>query len=206
MWWIFRARQDIGKRGTIIQPAERDVQLRSGALAGLLATVASTLLLNVAINLAGGIAFNFSAPGTLVEETGRRLAFALAREVQPIVLFVAVPLYLAVGTLWGAVYGAWIESRLPPRWPDWQRGFAFAGLPLLISLLFVLPMLGLGFFGVGATGPVALTGELLRHAAFGGLLGLMYPVFRARRPIKVRAHSPAELAPEPAVKAEAAEA
>ena len=203
LWWAFRARQDIGKRGTIIQPAERDVQLRSGALAGLLATIASTLLLNVAINLAGGIAFNFSAPGTLVEETGRRLAFALAREVQPIVLFVAVPAYLAVGTMWGAVYGAWIEPRVPPRWPDWERGFAFAGIPLLVSLLFVLPVLGLGFFGVGATGPVALTGELLRHAAYGVMLGLMYPVFRARRPIKVLAHTPAELAPEPAVQAEA---
>jgi len=59
------------------------------------------------------------------------------------------------------------------------------------------------FFGVGATGPVALTGELLRHAAYGVLLGLMYPVFRARRPIKVLAHTPDELAPEPVVQAEA---
>src|SRR5262249_35064247 len=190
LWWTFRARQDIGTRGTNIQPAKRDVRLRSGAAAGLMATIASTLLLNVAINLTGGIAFSFSAPGTIVDETGRRLAFALAREVQPVVLVVAVPAYLAVGALWGAIYGMWAEKRLPARWPDWQRGFAFAGLPLLTSLLFVLPALGLGFFGVGATGPVALTGELLRHAAYGVLLGLMYPVFRARRPIKVLAHTP----------------
>jgi membrane protein DedA with SNARE-associated domain len=210
LWWTFRARQDIGKRGAVVQSSDRDVQLRAGMLAGLLATIAATLLMNVAINLAGGIAFNFSAPGTLVEETGRRLAFALAREVQPVVLFVAVPAYLAVGVMWGAAYAAWLEPwlvRHRPDWPDWVRGLAFGLLPLLISLVFVLPALGLGFLGIGATGPVALTGELIRHAAYGALLGLMYPVFRARRPVKVRAHTPAELpagpAGEPAVGAEA---
>jgi membrane protein DedA with SNARE-associated domain len=207
MWWTLRARQDIGKRGTLVQPADRELQLRAGAVAGLVATVASTLLLNVVINLAGGIAFNFSAPGTLVEETGRRLAFALAREVQPVVLFVAVPLYLGVGTVWGAVYAVWVEPRLGPAWPDWQKGLSFAGVPLLVSLVLVLPVLGLGFLGVGATGPVAFTGELIRHATYGGLLGFMYPVFRARRPIRVRAHTPEELTAEPisesAIKAEA---
>jgi membrane protein DedA with SNARE-associated domain len=210
LWWTFRARSDIGKRGVSVQPADRELQLRSGSLAGLLATIASTLLINVAINLAGGIAFNFSAPGTIVDETGRRLAFALAREVQPVVLFVAVPAYLAVGATWGAVYGAWGEPWLAKQWPampDWRRGILFAAVPLLVSLVFVLPALGLGFLGIGATGPVALAGELIRHAAYGGLLGLMYPVFRARRPVKVRPHTaaeiPAESLAEPAVRAEA---
>lgn len=211
LWWTFRVRQDVGKRAISLQTTDRDARLRAGALAGLLATIASTLLINVVINLVGGIAFNFSAPGTLVEQTGRRLAFALARDVQPIVLFVAVPAYVAVGAMWGAVYGAWAEPWLAehrPDWPDWQQGFAFALVPLLVSLVFVLPALGLGFLGIGATGPVALAGELIRHVAYGGLLGLMLPVFRARRPVKVRAHTPAELPPgaaaaEPAVSAEA---
>src|SRR5205823_1967408 len=107
LWWTIRARQDLGRRGapgSTLLSLEPEVQLRSGALAGLLATIASTLLLNVLINLAGGIAFNFSAPGTLVEQTAARLAFALARDVQPIFLFVAVPAYLLVGMVWGAVY------------------------------------------------------------------------------------------------------
>jgi hypothetical protein len=197
--WTFRARQDMAKRGALVQQPDRDKQLRAGAVAGLLATIASTLLINVAINLAGGIAFNFSAPGTLVEETGRRLAFALAREVQPVVLFVAVPAYLMVGALWGAVYGVWAEPWLHARcsnWPDYRRGVVFAAVPLAVSLLFVMPSLGLGFLGFGATGPVAFTGELIRHVAYGGLLGLMYPVSRAWRPVKVRPHTPAELAPD----------
>ena len=200
LWWTVRARQDLGKRGTGTHPAEREVQLRAGALAGLLATVASTLVMNVTLNLAGGIAFN--APGTLVERTAARMAFALARDVEPIFLFLAVPAYLAVGVMWGAVYGIWGEPRLPTQWTDWQRGVMFAALPLLVSVLLVLPVLGLGVGGLGATGPVAFTGELIRHAVFGALLGLMLPVFRARRPIKVRPHTPAELAPEAAVRAE----
>jgi hypothetical protein len=201
LWWTVRARQDLGKRGTSPHPVDRDVQMRAGAVAGLLATVASTLLMNVLIILAGGIAFN--APGTLVERTAARLAFALARDVQPAFLFVAVPAYLAVGVLWGVGYGVWGENRLPTRWADWQKGLAFAALPLLISVLVVFPVLGLGLLGVGATGPVAFTGELIRHAVYGVMLGLMFPVFRAWRPVKVRPHSPAEVPPEPAVRAEA---
>jgi hypothetical protein len=176
--------------------------VRAGALAGLLATIASTLLMNVAINLVGGIAFNFSAPGTLVEQTAARLAFALARDAEPILLFVAAPAYLLVGVLWGVVYGLWAEHQFAARWSDWERGVIFASVPLLVSLLVVLPVLGLGFLGVGATGPVAFTGELIRHVAFGVLLGLMYPVFRVRRHVKVRPHTPAELAPEHVIGAE----
>ena len=204
LWWIWRARQTLARREALAtHPVERDQEVRAGALAGILATVTSTLLLNVLINLAGGIAFNFSAPGTIVEQTAARLAFALAREVQPILLFVAAPAYLLVGGLWGVVYAVWAEHQFGPHRPDWQRGIVFAALPLLVSLLLVLPVLGLGFLGVGATGPVAFTGELIRHVAYGGLLGLMYPVFRARRHIKVRPHTPADLAAEPAVSAEA---
>jgi membrane protein DedA with SNARE-associated domain len=200
LWWTIRARQELGKRGTANVRMERHVLVRAGAVAGLLATIGSTLLMNVVINLAGGIAFN--APGTLVERTAARLAFALARDVQPISLFIAVPAYLAVGVLWGVAYGIWGEARLPSQWADWQRGVFYAALPLLVSVLVVLPVLGLGVLGLGATGPVAFTGEIIRHAAFGALLGLMFPLFRLRRPIKLLPHTPSELAPESAVRAE----
>ena len=56
--------------------------------------------------------------------------------------------------------------------------------------------------GVGVTGPVAASGELIRHVAYGALLGLLYPIFRARRPVRVVAHTPADIAPEPAIGAE----
>jgi membrane protein DedA with SNARE-associated domain len=189
--WTYRTRQGLGKRASTPLPVDREQQLRAGAIAGGLATIASTLVLNVVINLAGNIAFN--APGTLVEQTAARLAFAFARDVQPALLFVAVPAFLAVGVLWGALY-AWVgDSLLPPKWADWQKGLAYACVPLLVSVGIAMPLLGLGFFGASATGPVAVTGELIRHAAYGALLGLLYPIFRTKRPVKVLAHTPDEL-------------
>jgi hypothetical protein len=56
-----------------------------------------------------------------------------------------------------------------------------------------MPLLGIGFFGVGATGPVAAGGELVRHATYGVLLGLIYPVLRFRRQVRVVAHATGEL-------------
>jgi hypothetical protein len=168
--------------------------VRAGALAGGLATISSTLLFNVVINLAGNIAFN--APGTLVEQTAARLAFAFARELQPLLLFVAAPAYLAVGVLWGVLYAVWVEPRLPRGWGDWLKGLVFALLPLMASLVIVMPLLGLGgFLGVGAAGQVVAVGELIRHAAYGAQLGLLYPIFRTRRPVRVIAHTPDEVPP-----------
>jgi hypothetical protein len=201
LWWTYRTRQALGKRAVGSQAVEREAQLRAGAVAGLLATITSTLLVNVLINLAGGLAFN--APGTIVEQTAARLAFALARDVQPVLLFVAVPAYLAVGVLWGAFYGLWAEARLPAAWPDWLKGLIFAGGPLLVSLVMVMPAIGMGFLGVGATGPVAFVGELIRHASYGALLGLLYPIFRARRPVKVVVHTPTDVPAERPLSAEA---
>jgi membrane protein DedA with SNARE-associated domain len=192
--WTYKARQGLGRRTATPLPLDRQQQLRAGAVAGGLATISSTLLFNVVINLAGNIAFN--APGTLVEQTAARLAFAFARELQPILLFVAAPAFLAVGVLWGVLYAIWAEPRLPREWSDWLKGLVFAGLPLMASLLVVMPLLGLGgFLGVGAAGQVVATGELIRHAAYGVQLGLLYPVFRTRRPVRVIAHTPDEVPP-----------
>jgi hypothetical protein len=109
---------------------------------------------------------------------------------------------VAVGVLWGALYARWGEAWLPGGWPDWLKGATFAVIPLMVSLGLVMPLLGLGFFGVGATGPVAAVGELIRHAVYGLLLGLLYPIFRQRRPIKVVAHSPDEVSAQRVASAE----
>src|SRR5262245_37479930 len=196
LWWTARARQGLGRRAArVVGTTDREQQLRAGAAAGALATIGSTLLFNVVINLVGNIAF--TAPSTIVERTAEHLAVAFAQDVQPTLLFVAVPASLAVGVVWGAVYGAWIEPSLNVS-SDWMAGLVFGVLPLLTSLLIVMPLLGLGFFGIGATGIVALVGETIRHAAYGTLLGLIYPVLRARRTVRVMPHTPDELAPEAA--------
>src|SRR5919201_1163656 len=85
LWWTFRTRQEMASRATPHVLDEPEQRLRAGAIAGLFATIASTLLFNVVINLAGNFAFN--APDTIVERTAARLAFALAYDVHPVLLF-----------------------------------------------------------------------------------------------------------------------
>jgi membrane protein DedA with SNARE-associated domain len=205
IWWTVRARQALHrKRASGPLPSgefEREQRLRAGAVAGLLATIASTLLINVVVNLAGNLAFQ--TPDTIVEQTAGRLAIALATEIQPLALFLAVPAFLIVGVLWGALYGLVDPHWSRPEVPDWLTGVVFALAPLLVSLVLVMPLLGLGFLGVGATGPVALVGETIRHGTYGVLLGLMYPILRARRNVRVRAHSSAEVPPVQAVESQA---
>lgn len=189
--WIVRSRQGIRPRvETGRWELNHRFQLRAGAVAGFVATIGSTLLMNVLLNLAGNLAFQ--APGTIVEQTASRLAYGLARDLQPALLFVAVPAYLAVGILWGALYAVWAEPRLH-RLPDWVEGMVFALVPLAFSSLVAMPLLGLGFFGVGATGAVAAVGETVRHAAYGSLLSLTYPILLTRRRVYVRPHSPEDL-------------
>ena len=204
IWWTVRARQALRRR-LASRPLssgdlDREQRLRGGAVAGLLATIASTLLINVAVNVAGNLAFQ--TPDRIVEQTAVRLAIGLALELQPLALFLAVPAFLAVGVLWGGLYGL-----VDPRWaspgvPDWIRGLVFALAPLLVSVVLVMPLLGLGFLGVGVTGPVALVGETLRHVTYGVLLGLMYPVLRARRSVRLRTHAERDVAPVQAVESQ----
>lgn len=188
--WVARARSDLRRRAALV-PEERVRAhlLRAGALAGALATIGSTLLLNVVVNLLGSVVFQ--APGTLIERTAARLALALARDVDPLLLIAVVPGYLIVGMLWGAVYAGWVEERLP--FPDWANGALFSLLPLAVSLGLVMPLLGVGFLGLAA-GPIVLLGETVRHLAFGALLGLIYPALRARHLVRVLPHSTDDLA------------
>ena len=182
---IVRARSDLADRRFRFGQPDRHRRLVAGLQAGGLATIGSTLFVNVLVNVAGNLAFQ--APGTLVERTAAQLAFTLALDLQPLLLFVAAPAYLAVGILWGGLYAARVEPHL--RLDDWERGVLFAAIPLAVSLVIVMPVLGLGYFGVGATGAVAAAGEMLRHLAYGALLGLSYPVLLYRRPVRLLPHT-----------------
>lgn len=177
--WVLRARRSLEGANLARQGWELDHEHRiaAGSAAGLLATIASTLFMNVVINLAGNIAFQ--APGTIIEQTAARLAMAGARDLAPVALFIAIPVFVLVGMLWGALYAS-LEEHLH-RLSDWQSGVIFSLFPLTISLLVVMPFLGAGALGVDIAGPVVAVGELIRHFAFGAVLGLAYPVLLARR-------------------------
>jgi membrane protein DedA with SNARE-associated domain len=181
--WIGRARRalqtDPLAQAEARRPGRRTGRLRAGLAAGAVATLASTLLMNVLVHAAGSAAF--LAPHALLAATARRLPGAFARHGEPLLLLAAVPAFVAVGLLWGAVYGARVERHVR-RWlrlPDWATGLAFATAPLAIGLLILLPLLGLGFPGSDAP-LLASVGETVRHAAYGMVLGLTFPIFRTR--------------------------
>ncbi len=181
--WIVRARMAIRAGLLGDAPTEesglalpRGRRIRSGALAGALATLVSTLFMNVVTHFTGALAFQ--APGTIVERTAERLPVAVASEGGPLLLALAVPAFALVGVAWGAIYAGWIEVRL--RLPDWLSGLVFACVPLGVSLLVVMPALGLYSAGRDAQ-VVAAAGETVRHAVYGIVLGLAYPELLARQ-------------------------
>lgn len=174
--WILRAR-----RGLHLQPHteagtdDRRHRWRDGAVAGALATIISTLLLNILANIAGDLAL--LAPGDLIARAQVRLAaLAIVRTIGPVVLLAAVPGFLLVGAIWGAVYAQWLEPHLHLR--DWVSGMCFALLPLTVALVIVLPILN--GTSPAPLGPLIGVGELIRHLAYGATLGAVYPLRLAR--------------------------
>lgn len=177
--WTFRARRDRAWREPLetAEPIARQLRIRAGLAAGAIATIAATLVINILLNVVTDVPLE--APGTLVQHTAARLAFILARDVQPIFFFIAVPAYVLVGIFWGGVF-ALVSERMRPL-PDWLRGMLFSLVPLATSLLVVLPFLGLGIVDVTRLViPLSVAGETLRHVVYGLFLGLLQPVFLGR--------------------------
>src|SRR6202171_4850577 len=109
--WVVRARRGLHlRRANDASKVDGRHRLRDGAVAGLLATVVSTLVMNVLVHVVGDA--TLLAPGRIVEHTHARLAaFEIGRALGPLLL-VVLPAFLAVGMIWGGVYGAWVEPRL----------------------------------------------------------------------------------------------
>ncbi len=203
--WTTRARRTMRRDPFAVaeaaRPGRRAVRLRAGLAAGAMATLASTLLMNVLVYVAGVVlggpldAAALLAPDELMAAAAARLPSALARRGEVLLLLAAAPAFVAVGLAWGAVYGARVERyvRHRLRLPDWANGLVFAAGPLAVALLIALPLLGLGFPGSDAT-LLATLGETLRHAAYGAALGLTYPIFRTRHlGREITAHRPVQV-------------
>lgn len=185
--WIARAR-----RGLHLQVAnnagsiDRGHLLRDGAVAGLIATIVSTLVMNVLVHLVGDAVV--LAPGRIVEHAQARLvAFEIGRSLGPVLLAV-LPAFGVVGMIWGGIYGAWVEPRLVAL-PDWLSGLLFTLLPLAIALLVVPPLVGAALPGEGAVGQWVFASEFVRHMVYGVVLGLTYPLRLARRGSRQRSAS-----------------
>jgi membrane protein DedA with SNARE-associated domain len=178
--WVVRARRALHLRpATRADAPDQRHRWRDGAIAGALATIISTLAMNVVINVVGDLAL--LAPGSLVERAQARLAaLAVVRVIGPELLLLAVPAFVLVGIVWGAVYAQWVEPHV--HLPDWLSGLAFSLLPLAAALVVVLPVLDGAAPDIGPLGPLAGASEALRHAFYGAALGVVYPLRLARFP------------------------
>src|SRR5262249_36178842 len=115
--WVARARRALRLRGvTEAGRGDRRHRWRDGAVGGGLATVMSTLAMNVLIHVVGDVAL--LEPGGLVQRMQARLAvLVLIRVIGPFLLLIAAPLFVLVGVGWGAIYAQWVEPRL--HFADW---------------------------------------------------------------------------------------
>lgn len=146
---------------------------RIGLLAGGLASGGSLLMLNVLVIVLGDLAWRL--PDSLPAEAADQLSLALSRDATGGVLWLGMPLIAGLG--WGVLYANWAEPQLGGH--DAVRGLAFSLLPLLVSAGLLSPLLT-HVADVTRVVPVTVLTDLFRHACFGLILGLSYPVLRAR--------------------------
>jgi membrane-associated protein len=165
-------------------------RLEIGVMAGLLASAATALVLNVL--LSGLSLLHQIVPTTMLDELARALGPHFGTRPAVELLIAIVALYVAEQVLWAVVY-AHAERWLPE--PDWLGGLVFAVLPLAVSLWIVLPALGAGLAGVNlGQGWTVLIGECVRYAIYGWSLSTTYTLLsRARlapgrglRPVRER--------------------
>jgi membrane protein DedA with SNARE-associated domain len=169
--WVVRARKDIVPRPArpSSSPARR---LRAGALAGVVAVVGATTIVNALIYLAGPVAERLLTPsGTVIALVSRFPA-----ELLYFLTLIVVVTVLGIG--WGVLYGGF-DDRVAPSLPDWQHGLLFAVFPLAMSLLAVVPVVVSSGAVAASRWLAAAAAEAVLWGIYGALLGLTYPIFNA---------------------------
>ncbi|MBV9576969.1 MAG: DedA family protein [Chloroflexi bacterium] len=169
--WLVRARKGVVPRPAR-PPSNPARRLRAGALAGIFAVGGATTIVNALIYLAGPLADRLLTPsGTLI---------ALVSQFPSELLYflTLIVVVTALGIAWGAVYGGF-EDRFATRLSDWQHGLLFAVLPLMMSLLAVVPVVVYSGADSAWRWLSAAAAEAVLWAIYGVLLGLTYPIFNA---------------------------
>jgi hypothetical protein len=169
--WLVRARKALVPRPAR-PPSSPASRLRAGALAGVVAVVGATTIVNALIYVAGPVAERLLTPsGTVIALVSRFPA-----EVLYILTLIVV--VTALGIAWGVLYSGF-EDRVAASLPDWQHGLLFAVLPLAMSLLAVVPVVVYSGAGAASRWLAAAAAEAVLWGIYGTLLGLTYPIFSA---------------------------
>ena len=146
-------------------------RIETAALAGFLATIEMGLGLNLLLYALSALGARLPEQTLLQLVRGAAERYTAGSTPRMVALLVfAVPV---VHVLWAVLYARVGAVRLPGG--PGTRGLLFSLLPLAVSVLVVLPLLGAGPLGLGlGAGLVPLAGELLRNGLFGVGLGASY--------------------------------
>ncbi len=137
-------------------------ELGRGLIAGLIATLAISLLM--VIRLSAGIMPWFN-PIELMNLNAQQLLGT------PSSAAVGWGIHFIVGTvIWGLLFVA-LAPRLPGSYV--QRGLLFGTLAWLLVMVTVFPLAGSGLFGLGF-GALIPVSTLIAHWVFGAVLGYTY--------------------------------
>lgn len=169
--WLVRARRSIVPR--LARPSSSPAgRLRAGALSGVLAVGGATTIVNALIYMAGPVVERLvTSYGTVIALVSR-----FPSELLYVLTLLAVITALGIG--WGVLYGG-SEDRFVTHLPDWQHGLLFAGFPLAMSLLAVVPVVVYSGAESAFRWLSAVGAEAVLWAIYGILLGLTYPIFSA---------------------------
>jgi membrane protein DedA with SNARE-associated domain len=168
-------------------PQTEALRLETSAMAGLLAT----------LQMAAGVSLALYALDLLQlplpEQALKSFLQGAAAQVSggSTVRFVAVLLLVVVisDVVWAIVYTHVVVRRLPDTQP-WLRGLLFAPLPLLASVLVVMPLLGAGPLGLALDAGLApLAGEIFRNTVYAVGLAVAYSLLRVARQPPARAEA-----------------
>ncbi len=175
-FWLVRSARQTSP--TPIVPRPLSERLTRGLLAGLIGAVVATALANVFLPLAGALIEPSALQSIIVEN------LAVTGTARAVAVLIALS-FQVVATLWGAVYGL-VEPRLGGQ--SWLRGAVFGLVPLMVSLLVLLPLAGAGLFGLKlGVGPLPLFAEVVRSLVYGLSLGVSYSIMSPHRARQVAA-------------------
>jgi hypothetical protein len=148
----------------------REDWLRTGVLAGFLATFVMTLALLAAYGLASAIG---DASGNFLQRWCWALVHNPVAQRTADFVMLSIGANLAMGLVLALAYSRFVEPML--EGPGWWKGMRFSLIPWLLSLIIFLPLMGGGIFGIDVgAGPLPILGNLILHLIYGAVLGETY--------------------------------
>lgn len=164
--------KDYSTRTTRNDGGSRMDWVRTGILAGFIATFAMTVTLTAAWLLANWLG---DPNGGQLARWMDNLAHNRIQERVGDAFLIGMVLNVVIGIAWALIYARFFEPALEMR--GVTEGILFSLIPFTLSVAVVFPLMDAGFLGsdLGA-GPLPFIGNLVLHLVYGGTLGFVYAI------------------------------